>query len=65
MLRAIPGSTTLAGTFGGLVGGMTQAYAIMGLTTTMVGSTTDVIRKLRFIENRGDNTNEITFDTWK
>jgi hypothetical protein len=36
ILRVLPNQTALAGTMGGVVGGTMQAYAIMGLTTTMV-----------------------------
>ena len=33
----MPGNAPLAGLVGGVVGGLTQAYAVMGVTTTMVG----------------------------
>ena len=36
MLQVLPGQTALAGTLGGVFGGIMQAYAVMGLTTTMV-----------------------------
>lgn len=35
-LKVLPTQTALAGSVGGLVGGLMQAYAVMGFTTTMV-----------------------------
>lgn len=35
-LKAMPGNMPLAGLVGGVAGGLSQAYLVMGLTTTMV-----------------------------
>ncbi|ORX36922.1 mitochondrial carrier domain-containing protein [Kockovaella imperatae] len=58
VLRYFPGQTTLANTAGGMIGGMTQAYAVMGLTTTM--KTIEITRsKASGSTNRGPSTLEI------
>jgi hypothetical protein len=35
-LQYFPGQTTAAGVAGGMIGGLVQTYAVMGVTTTMV-----------------------------
>lgn len=55
VLKAVPGQVPVAGLVGGVVGGLSQAYLVMGLTTTMVSGAWTLSSPLTRVENDRDH----------